>query len=634
MRARSATPARPLQMLAWAVIISSLLPAALLIAQRLVGEAREVRVAMVMDEMALSDQAALLGLSSLELAARYQALGLTGVALYEETIESLVAKGRASAMLGSEAISQALARGLTPPPVPADSTLVTALQPGALDALIAKNVPPPLEVEIQGRTWYAWPGDVRTTLPAGPDLAELQRWENAGFEIAYRPRNAPYQLLGAGSDFPSGASYIVYAGTQVAGHPWDPQPVIDGSQEFLTAVIEGTPQSGMAGISGSVPTIRLLSFNQDYVDRRLRPGDLVDKYLLAIEERNVRLLYLRPYTTTELGDPIANTEQFIGALSRTLARQGYAVGGVTVGSVDYAPNVWLRAWSGFGVLAALLLLAARIRGSWGVLSTLGLLLLSVAAAGLGWYALALLAALVFPVLGFTLWRSTPLDLLKATAMSLLGAALLVAVGSDRETLLAIKPFAGVGATLVIPPALFLFAFALDQHSLAGWLRRIWTAEVRFAHVLLALGALAAVALVVLRRGNDPVIGVSELELALRQLLGEYFARPRFKELIGHPLALLGLGASLALAGGKAVGGTAGSIPRELPTWVFGGLLTGGVIAQASILNSFSHYHTPLLVSLERTVVALVIGVVVGVALLVVVRLVAGPIGRWLARGDV
>ena len=29
-------------------------------------------------------------------------------------------------------------------------------------------------------------------------------------------------------------------------------------------------------------------------------GDLVDKYLLAVSERNVRLLYLRPYTTTEL----------------------------------------------------------------------------------------------------------------------------------------------------------------------------------------------------------------------------------------------------------------------------------------------------------------------------------------------
>lgn len=630
MTAGQAQRRRPTQLLLWAVMLSALLPAGLLIAQRLRGEAREVRVAMVIDEMALADQAALLGQTSFELATRYQALGLSGVALYEETIESLVAKGRAATLLGSEAIAQALARGLTPPAVPPDSTLVTAVVPGAIDALIAKNVPAPSAVEIEGRTWYAWPGDVRTLLPAGPDLAELQRWRDAGFEVAYRPRNAPYQLLGPGSDFPAGASYLVYAGTQVAGHPWDPQAVIESSQEFLTAVIEGTPQSGMAAVSGSVPTIRLLSFNQDYVDRRLRPADLVDKYLLAIEERNVRLLYLRPYTTTELGDPIANTEQLIDSLSRTLARQGYAVGGITVGSVDYAPSTLLRGWSALGVLAALLLLAARMRAGWGLASALGLVLLSVAAAGPGWYAVALLAALVFPVLGFVMWRSSPLDLLKATALSLLGAALLVAVGSDRETLLAIKPFAGVGATLVIPPALFLFAFALDHASLAMWLRRVWTTEVRFAHVLLGLAALAAVALVVLRRGNDPVIGVSEIELALRQLLGEHFARPRFKELFGHPLALLALGSSLALAG---VGLKGGNTPAVLPAWLCGCLLVGGVIAQASILNSFSHYHTPLLVSLERSIVALVVGIVIGAALLVVLRVLSGPLNRWLARED-
>lgn len=613
----------------WGVLLSALMPASFLIAQRLAGEAREVRVAMVIDEMALADQAALLGLSSLELAVRYQALGLSGVALYEDTIESLVAKGRAASLLGSEMIAQALARGLPAPAVPADATLVSALEPGALDGLIAKNVPDALAFESGGRTWHAWPGDVRTTLPAGPDVAELARWLEAGFEVAYRPRNAPFQLLGAGSDFPAGAAYIVYAGTEVAGHPWDASGVVDASQEFLTAIIEGTPQSGMADISGKVPTVRLLSFNQDYVDRRLRPLDLVDKYLLAIEERNVRLLYLRPYTTTELGDPIANTETMIESLTRALERQGYAVGGLTVGASDYSPSVLLRAWSALGVLAALGLLALRIRRPWGAWTAAALALLAVAAAGPGWYAVALLAALVFPVLGLLLWRSSPLDLLKATALSLAGAALLVAVGSDRETLLAIKPFAGVGATLVVPPALFLLAFALEHRSAAGWLRYLWVSEVRFAHVVLGVGALAAVAIVVLRRGNDPVIGVSELELALRQLLGEYFARPRFKELIGHPLALLALGTSAvsAAASARPLGGFAS------PTWLRGVLLTAGVIAQASILNSFSHYHTPLSVSLERTAVALALGAVAGGLLLLVTRWLVPPATRWLASAN-
>lgn len=59
------------------------------------------------------------------------------------------------------------------------------------------------------------------------------------------------------------------------------------------------------------------------------------------------------------------------------------------------------------------------------------------------------------------------------------------------------------------------------------------------------------------------------------------------------------------------------------------MLTGGVVAQASVLNTFSHYHTPLVVSLQRTVLALGIGLVIGLALVPLSRgLVA--LGRaWL-----
>ena len=138
------------------------------------------------------------------------------------------------------------------------------------------------------------------------------------------------------------------------------------------------------------------------------------------------------------------------------------------------------------------------------------------------------------------------------------------------------------------------------------------ARITFGHVALGLIALAAVAVVVLRRGNDPVIGVSQFELTLRSLLGEFVARPRFKELLGHPLALI----ALALPG--------------WPAWLRGLLLTGGVVAQASILNSFSHYHTPLLISLERTGVALLIGLVIGALVAPLAAFATRAVGRWLA----
>jgi len=138
--------------------------------------------------------------------------------------------------------------------------------------------------------------------------------------------------------------------------------------------------------------------------------------------------------------------------------------------------------------------------------------------------------------------------------------------------------------------------------------------VRVGHVVLALLAAAALALAFLRRGNSPVIGASSGELAVRQWLSDLFVRPRFKELLGHPMAVLGLGQG------------------DWPAWLRGLLLTGGVVAQASVLNTFSHYHTPLLVSAERTVIALGLGLVIGLVLLPLTRLGVRWGRAWLASG--
>ncbi len=599
----------------WLVVLLTLVPAAVLAVRRIGVEGSREQVALVMDEQALARQGNLVALTSLELGRRYQQLGLTGIALYEDTIETLVAKGYAATLLGSELKAQLVADGQAAPAIPSDATLVTALMPGALDRLVAKNVPAARSFELAGRTWYLWPGDVKTFLPAGPDTAQLALWKAAGFDVAYRPRNAPYALAEVGDDFPPEASYLIHAGTQLTGWPSGLEELVSASQPYLTAVIEGTPQNGMANVAGKVPTVRLLSFNQDYVDRRLKPADLVDKYLLAVEERNVRLLYLRPYTTVELGDPLANTEALVSSLSKTLRAQGYDVGPLSTLGREFRTTTWLRALAALGVLAGALLLARRLPAPWGAAALAALLLLCGWAGGASWDAVALLAALVFPTLGFLSFKERWPAILGATLVSLAGALLLTAVGSERDTLLAIRPFSGVGLTLVVPPVLFLAAYMLRFHRPAQWVKRLVGMNITFAHVAVGLAAVAAVAIVVLRRGNDPVIGVSQFELTLRSFLGEFVARPRFKELIGHPAALV----ALALPG--------------WPAWLRGPLLTAGVVAQASILNSFSHYHTPLLISLERTGVALLVGLAIGAVLVPVAALLTRLGRRWLAAAD-
>ncbi len=599
--------------LALIVILASLAPAAILIGQRLASEERERVIAMVMDEEALQEQAWALGLDPFELALAYQEVGLSGIAVYEETPESLARSGRAAVLTGREAIARAAAAGDPVPDVPGHAVLLRALEPGATDRLIATAPVPPETVEIAGEPWTVVPGDVLETRPAGPDPERIARYVEAGFDVAYRPRNAP-GLREVGRDFPDAARYLIHAGLDLAGHPNALTELVEASQGRLTAVIEGTPQDGLAEVRHQIPTVRLLSFNQDHLNQHLRPLELVDKYLLAAEERNVRLLYLRPYTEEQLGDMRENTEAFLVGLNRTLAASGFRIGPLPTDAAameGYEPSLWLRAAAGAGVVAALIVLAGLYPGVWGPLAALAVGGVSVAVAGVGFGALALIAALVFPVLGYGLVRDVRWALPAATGTSLIGAALLVAVGSDASSVLGLTPFRGVALTLVVPPALFLAHAMLRVRGPAAWLRALWSAEIRVGHVAVAAIGVAALALVVIRRGNTPLIPATDLELQVRAFLAEAFARPRFKELLGHPAAVLALG------GGR------------WPEWIRAPLLTGGVIAQASILNSFSHYHTPLAVSFERTVVALAIGVLAGLILIPVAKLAVAAATRWL-----
>lgn len=599
-----------LRRLALWVLAASLLPAAWLVLERAASEGRDRRVLVVMDELALAEQAAYVGTTSFELGLRYQALGLSGIALYEDTVETLARKGAIVALLGSELRALAVASGDLPPPVPSDATAVAELVPGAADGLRAKHRPAAQAAEVAGRTWWWWPGESLRTRPAGPDRAQVARWTEAGFTIAYRPRNFP-NLQGVGADFPPEANVFVHAGLQAAGHPAALDDLVAASQDRLTAIIEGTPQDGLPEVARQVPTARLLSFNQDYQNLRLTPADLVEKYLLAANERHVRVLYLRPYTEEQLGDMVANTEELIVGLHEALAREGFSVGPIAPPDAGYAPPAWARAAAALGVLAGLVLLATAFPAPWGAWAAAAVAALALVAAGPSWAAVALVAALVFPVLGFALLPWRPWALLAATGVALVGAALLAAVGSDRATMLALEPFAGVAATLVVPPALFAAVVLLRERRPAAWVRLAWNHPVRLGEVAVALVVAAALGLVVLRRGNFPIIGASEIELAVRSTLNEWFVRPRFKELLGHPLALLAL------------------LLGRWPWWARGGLLVAGVVAQASVLNSFSHYHTPLVVSLQRTAIALALGAAAGLVLWPLARAVERAVRRWL-----
>ena len=120
---------------------------------------------------------------------------------------------------------------------------------------------------------------------------------------------------------------------------------------------------------------------------------------------------------------------------------------------------------------------------------------------------------------------------------------------------------------------------------------------------MVLGILAVAGLVYISRTGNESAFVSGFELQLRTALDQLLGvRPRTKEfLIGHPLMLVALYYGFRYRYGV-------------------GILALGMIGQVSLVNTFAHIHTPIIISLIRTGYGLLFGLIVGVGLIWAIRL--------------
>ena len=357
---------------------------------------------------------------------------------------------------------------------------------------------------------------------------------------------------------------------------------------------------------------------------------VVARYLLGVRERNVRVVYLRPFlheqdglslekTNVELVRQIAEGLRARGfTLGRATPVPGFRINPIAIAIVSLAvPAIVMLLFEAFGIRRAQLAYVA-----------FGLDLLLV----LGGYAahhdllarkiLALTGAISFATMGvvavpraFTLPApDTYLGALLAglrtvavaTAFALAGALVVVGLVSVPLLMEEIDRFSGVKAVIVVPP---LLAFALYVYTRRFGAEPVGPRESALAPVrvyqLALFVVLAGIAFVyVSRSGNQSDIAPSAFELALRSnLTAALGVRPRFKEFaIGIPLAMLLPALSLR--------------HKRLTGWFFAIAIA---IGTSDIVDTFSHLHTPLAVSLVRVINAIVIGILIGAVAIAVYR---------------
>jgi hypothetical protein len=392
---------------------------------------------------------------------------------------------------------------------------------------------------------------------------------------------------------------------------------------------------------------------------RLTPREAVERYVRAAAERNIRLNYVRLPGSTS-GDLYADTLAYLHDISKGIAAED-------LGLQNPLPPPLAPVWSqpllgrlaaagvGLGVGAGGVLLLALLvpiaRGAQlrlGVAAALGCAAAAVTGLGLAQQALALLAAVVFPTSALLLFpqpvaafeehehaavRERSQSVVPAAAefagmclVTLSGAVMVAALLSELPYMVKVRSFAGIKLAHVAPLLIVGWVYLTgmtglyptwteERSAVTERLGRFLSEPLRIWQTVAALVGLVVLVLLVARSGNDAGVGVSPTELRFRALLDRVLGvRPRTKEfLVGHPAMLLALAMATAPAARR---------------WTLPVLLVG-IIGQVSMLNSFCHLHTPIKMTLLRTLNGLWTGGLLGLVLIFIWNRIA----RWVGARE-
>ena len=578
-----------------------------------------------------------------QLLADFGRQGVTTVLFKEDTPETLVRRGEFVVGTGQEI--NIYNPGLLNPETlqPANTYMVTS-EKGAWErvaaALQAKGLP--VDTEDTGGNYVISTPLSREKLDAyglGFPLELIQQVAEGGFNILVQPRTWPGVTVQEIEDVftplqdITRLSGVLFNDEQLPGYGYEESKVLFGAlgqqlQDKLgvpLVQIEFTPQKGFGNVARLVDkqVVRLHTISQREMGE-YTPSGALNRYELAATDRNMRILLVRLFSGVEYPEQLQVNRDFIANLNTRLVEDGF-----TPGKASLFESLNVARWSvpviSLGVLAGGILLVlqlfprrtALVLGGLGVVGWLALT--GASATGPEWFGLsrklwALAAVIIFPTLaiiwgvreeGFSPGRAV-VRLLQISLLSLVGAVLMVGLLADVGFMLKLDSFMGVKVAHLVPLVLAACYFFVTVPRDENWLEKVVRISKNPVTIgLTAVGGLLGIILLlyVIRTGNADAGAVLPFEQQLRNFLQELLAvRPRTKEfLLGHPLLLL-----LLYTGYRDI--------RFIP------LLVLGAIGQVSLVNTFAHIHTPLVISMLRGFNGLWLGILGGLVLIALWKL--------------
>jgi len=522
----------------------------------------------------------------------------------------------------------------------ADSVMFEEMTAGALQPLVdldlAKRVGKN-RVVVAGTIEYAM------LLPVGLPRVAIENAQAAGMPVVARFVNYPgvtEKQLEEKSNLieKEDVDAVIFAADQVLGFRGGLDKVADAFRRhgILFGFVEFAKQKGDQKLAERmIPYVLNVHSITAAEMGTLSRGEAIERFVKAARERNVRLFYVRMFDLAD-SDAVAVNQSYIRDIKAGLAEKGLRTGRAHTFE-DVPSPVAARIMIGIGIAAGLVLLlvsVVRVSGGsyYAILMASLVFFAAICAVGadIMLKSAALAAALVFPVLALLagvngapseqspravrtyMWQALSrfvIVVLVATVGGFMTAGLL----SRLPFMLRVDQFAGVKLAHVLPilgAAVILAGgigwgsdvWSVQKERLVSNLRRIMAQPILIGYSVIGLVVLVMVGIMVARSGNDSGVEVSGIELRFRALLDTLlFVRPRTKEfLLGHPAMFAGI--ALALGGRRGWAAL---------------LLVIGMIGEVSILNTFCHIHTPIMLSVWRVIIGAVVGAIVGILVVLI-----------------
>jgi hypothetical protein len=635
-------------------------------------EENSTTIEMVMEYEDVVELAQLEGIPVDHVMQRMKEAGVTSLAVYETTLEKLTKSGKVATLSGAQLLQQystgmlndAVWRNLVETGrIHAEDVYVVGRDPQIFaevkEDLIERLSPERVTVLDSQRQILAVKANYEKVVKwnLGLPTDEMRYVSSQGFYVVARPSNytrvekenieGVFERL-SGID---NVSALMFVGDEALGYP-DLLPLTlekVKNRQLTLALIEHPLQLQFFKQEGLVPMAVANNFKAARVyvipkdeQPKLKSAEAVQRWIVTDQERNIRINFLRKYDKAEPGKTLLDTNlEYVANVRDGLLASGFTIGKAGVFQ-PYFPNPFLLVAIAIGAVASGVLFLTLVRPFPARFQYRLLLFISLVFAfpllkGSGnviRQAVALCSAVIFPVLAMTWqidrWRSMSLQgrgslmgiikhgiggLVITVLLSMVGGMYVAAVLGDVRFFLEMEIFRGVKITFVAPLLLITVVYLTRYNLLASEQEEgkgIWQQVVRllnypvyvktiFAFAVAAIGAWVFIG----RSGHTAGVPVLDVELKMRAFLERaMYARPRGKEfMIGHPAFFL---AVMALY-------------RQWPRVVHYCLVVVATIAQGSLVETFAHLRTPVLMSFVRGIDGMIAGIAMGIVAVIGVQ---------------